>query len=579
MSYACKLVDLCTFFHLKPFKHKRLCCCYLVIITFCFWCDISIANSVVPIKHHSDSHGVSNTYPTDVFTLPSITLDNKTNSTQIPANQLILIKKITITGNTILSETTLSQLTKPYLNRKLSYTDLQKLRDELTAAYIQLGYISSGAILPDQNIINHTVQFHIVQGILNTINVNTEGRFPENYIRNRLQQTADPAVNVFALEQQLQLLQRDQRLKKIDAELVPGHEFGTSEIHVFLEEEKPYSLAIGANNSHSPTIGAESGFFSLYHGNVLGFADQLFADFTYTHGLWDVTAKYQIPLHHSGTSLDFHMQWAESEIIDNNFDDLDIESRSQTYGLTLKQTVFQSLKNHVELFLTAEYRKTNSFLLGSGFSFSEGPENGVSKIAVIRLGQDWIYNDNHQVFAAKISLSLGLDVLGATQNSGNTADGQFLHILGQFQWARKFDFIDSKLIIRTDFQFSDASLLGIEQFSVGGFGTVRGYRENLLVGDNGLVGSIEYRVPIWRSNSPDILIEVASFIDAGYSRNQDRPTKGPTTITSTGLGLLGSFSKHASFQFYWGHGFREVELFQESNPQDSGFHFSTQFRW
>ncbi len=547
-----------------------------IIILFCS--EISLAETDSSSTNHSDFPIQSKELAIEKFTLPPIPL-SQTDAHQIPSTQRILIKKITILGNTLLSHSELTEISKPYLNRKLSFSDLQTLRDELTARYIKQGYISSGAVLPEQKIVNNTVEFHIIQGKLNALQIKTDGRFPKKYIKKRLQNTANPALNIITLERQLQLLQRDNRIRKIDAELVPANQFGESDLYVSIEEERPYSISLGANNIHSPTIGAETGQVKLYHGNVTGIADQLFVDFNYTEGLNDLAARYEIPLHSSGTSLDLHFQWVESEIIDKNFADLNIESRSQTYGVTLKQTVFQSLENHLELFLTGEYRKTKSFLLGSGFSFSDGPENGLSKIAVLRFGQNWLYNDNHQVFAARTTLSLGLDVLGATQNSGKIADGQFLHVLGQLQWARKFDFIDSKVIVRTDFQFSDSALLGVEQFSVGGFGTVRGYRENLLVRDNGVVGSIEYRIPLWRSNSPTILIELASFVDAGYSSNQERATNGPRTLSSAGLGLLGSFSKYASFQFYWGHAFREIKLFQESNLQDDGFHFATQFNW
>lgn len=544
-----------------------------------FWSAITFADLLSPTADRPSLPPFVADKVTLPFILPAIPFGNEAEGSKVPAVTQILIKKINIIGNTVLSYTELAELSKPYLNRTLSYSDLQKLRDELTAAYIRQGYITSGAILPDQTIINNTVEFHIIEGILSTTEVKTDGRFRENTIKRQLESAADPVVNIIALEQQLQLLQRDHRIRKVNAELVPGSESGESELFVFLEEETPYSFSVGANNLHSPTIGAEGGHVSLYHGNVTGIGDQIFVDIDFTEGLREIVANYEIPLGPSGTSIDFYIQSVETEIIDNNFDDLDIEGRSESYAITLKQTIFQTFENHIELFLTGEYRQSRSFLLGSGFSFSDGPDNGVSKIAVVRFGQNWTYGDSHQVFAARTTLSLGLDTLGATKNSGNIPDGQFLSILGQFQWARQFDFMDSKLIVRTDFQFSDSPLLGIEQFSVGGYGTVRGYRENLLVRDNGIVGSIEYRVPVWHSDTPDVLVEVASFADAGYSSNKNRPTIGPRNLSSVGLGLLGAVSKYATFQFYWGYGFRNIDIRQESNPQDDGFHFITQFRW
>ena len=46
---------------------------------------------------------------------------------------------------------------------------------------------------------------------------------------------------------------------------------------------------------------------------------------------------------------------------------------------------------------------------------------------------------------------------------------------------------DTLLLLRTDVQLADRSLLALEQISEGGQETVRGYRQDLLLADNGFL--------------------------------------------------------------------------------------------
>ena len=512
------------------------------------------------------------------FVLPTIMLGTESEQKRLPFTQ-ILIKKIDIIGNTVLPDSTLTAIAQSYLNKRLLFSAIQKLRDELTSAYVNQGYVTSGVILPNQTIRNHTIVFHVIEGIRSRTVVETDGRFREETIIEKLGLSEGSIVNTIALEQQLQLLQRDHRIHQVKAELIPGSQFGESELTVSLEEAIPYRVSVGANNLRSPTIGAEGIHLNLYHGNVTGVGDEVFLGLNVSEGLEEINAQYEFPLFRPGFSVNTHIDWAESDIIDNNFDDLDIKSEAQTYGITLKQTLVQSPSKQIGLFLTGEYLRTKSFLLGSGFSFSAGPERGVSKVAAVRLGLDMTFGGTDHVLSLRTSLSQGLDIAGATKNSGNTPDGQFLKILGQVQWVHNLTFMKSQFIARTEFQFSDSPLLGIEKFSVGGYSSVRGYRENLLVRDNGVVASIEHRLPVWRSESNASHLTFASFVDVGYSRDKRDTTTGSERLLSAGIGLLGTYAKNFTYQVYWGHAFKDIDTFQESNLQDDGFHFTTQLTW
>jgi hemolysin activation/secretion protein len=128
-------------------------------------------------------------------------------------------------------------------------------------------------------------------------------------------------------------------------------------------------------------------------------------------------------------------------------------------------------------------------------------------------------------------------------------------------------------------QVSNDALLTLEQFSIGGRYTVRGYRENQLVRDNGLIGSAEFRVPIYERVEPAVRIELVPFFDAGHSWSTDRREFGQKTLMSVGIGTRMFFTRWGHLEFYWGHRFNDVDRLGEYDVQDDGIHFRIGVEW
>ncbi|MCI0541610.1 MAG: BamA/TamA family outer membrane protein, partial [Verrucomicrobiales bacterium] len=127
-------------------------------------------------------------------------------------------------------------------------------------------------------------------------------------------------------------------------------------------------------------------------------------------------------------------------------------------------------------------------------------------------------------------------------------------------------------LFRLTGQWAAEPLLALEQVSVGGFNTVRGYLENQLVRDRGVVSSVEFRLPVFYNKAGAGIVHLAPFFDVGTARNVvDSPS--PSTICSTGIGLLLAPNKHVSAQLYWGYRLRHVEIPDDAGAQDLGLSF------
>ena len=67
-------------------------------------------------------------------------------------------------------------------------------------------------------------------------------------------------------------------------------------------------------------------------------------------------------------------------------------------------------------------------------------------------------------------------------------------------------------------------------------------------------------------------MHLAPFFDLGGAWNV-AGSASPTTIYSTGVGLLLAPDKHISAQLYWGYAFNRDVLANGNNLQDYGIHF------
>ena len=488
----------------------------------------------------------------------------------------VFVREVRVTGNTVLEADEIAEITSAYEGRNNSFADLQNLRDRLSVALVSSGYITSGAVIPRQAIRNGVLDVRIVEGTLAGIEVETSDRLKPSYVRNRLERSFAGPVNVRELEERLQILQQDALIDRVHASLVPGEERGISTLRVRVDESRPVSLQLRGDNHHSPNIGSWGGSSEASWFNISGYGDAIWTRYTGSEGLNEIQTRYEVPLSAADTRLDFHVEATWSEVVEEPFDDLDIESNTQTYGFTLTQPVYRSMRTGVDLFMIGEWRRSKSYLLGRGFAFSEGvSDDGVAKLTVLRSGLEWTSRSREQVFAARLMMTWGIDILGATNNGGDRPDGLFLSWLGQIQWARRLPFLDAQLLARFDVQLTESPLLALEQFAMGGYSTVRGYRENTFVRDNGLIGSLELRFPLWTRSDGRIPIEVGPFLDVGYSWNHPRSgndTLGPSTLVGLGLAARVALADWLFVEAAWAEDLKNVSYTGDDAFQDHGFH-------
>ena len=493
----------------------------------------------------------------------------------------VLVREIRVVGSRVFSPEELAKVTAPYVNRELSAEDLEAVRVALTLLYVNRGYINSGAILPDQNVADGVVTFQIVEGALSDVVVEGNRWFRAGYLKRRFALGAGHPLNINSLQERLQLLLEDSRIRRLNAELRPGLNPGESILNVKVEERLPFKILLTVDNYLPPAVGAERGLVTLEHQNLTGNGDVLTLRYGKSEGLDPLLDfRYALPLTAWDTTLALQYRRNTFAIVEEAFRALEITSESEIYTVSLRQPVYRTLAHEVAVEFVGERLSAETELLGQPFSLSPGARNGESVVVALRAIADSVYRSQDQVIAVRSRFSVGVDALDATINPpGRGPDGRFFAWLGQLQYVRRLPWRDIQVILRTDLQLADDSLLSLEQIAIGGRYSVRGYRENTLLRDNALLASLETRVPLVRNRRWAEYLELAPFVDFGKGWNTNLPTPDVQSLSSIGIGLRWAATIisepipiRPQFEIYWGHQLRKLET-RGHDLQDNGIHF------
>jgi hemolysin activation/secretion protein len=228
--------------------------------------------------------------------------------------------------------------------------------------------------------------------------------------------------------------------------------------------------------------------------------------------------------------------------------------------------LFRSEDDQVWAGLIAEHRSSKTSVLGEDFCFE--PQTASCDdptVSVLRQSLEWTRATRADVFALRSLLSVGVEALDATTHGkASVPDGRYLVWLGQAQWVHVLPerLWGTQTLLRVDTQISNDPLLSIERFAIGGLDSVRGYRENQLVRDSGVVVSGELRIPVWRDSLRRSLLELVPFTDYGYGWN-DGFEPPDDTLWSLGAGLRFTPWRWLLAEIYWGGRLRDVP-----NPND-----------
>ncbi len=525
------------------------------------------------------------------------------------AAETFSLDRIVVEGVSVFEPSAIDSVTSRYLDRPLSVEDVDALRIGLNRMYLDRGYVNSGVIVPPQDIGTGELRLQAVEGGLTGVQFAGDMRLRTGYVERRLRQHVPSPLNLGNLQNSLRHLERDANINRVGARLVPGNQLGESVLELSVAEPSRFAATLGVDNHRASSVGEYRGRLALSSRNLTGWGEELQFSTSIAEKGEAYSGALVLPIGHRGLRLEAYGSTSDASIVEDAFAELDIRSDTSTWGILLSRPLLDGLNNALSLSLGFESRHSESELLGERFSFSPGAIDGVAKSRAFLAGIDFSNRSANHVASLRATYRKGLDVLNATvfepQNDFDRllnptgADGVFDLWFAQGIFIQRLNSLPalrqlperSQLVVRSTLQRTWDPLMSLDKIAIGGVNTVRGYRENLLVRDNGVAATVELQLPVPGYSAQPVVRNLLVSLFADYGKSWDdintdqtaaaRDTTRKRWVTSVGLGLLWQPLPGLRAQVFWAHdlddnfsGDDPRDGNNQSSLQGDGVHFS-----
>lgn len=392
----------------------------------------------------------------------------------------IYIEKFEVEPSEILTRDEIDAITMDYEKTNVTVAKLNEMIDRINEVYLDKGFVTARAYLPEQTIENGIIKIGLLEGKVGDVEVEGNRWTKSSHIKKRLGMNKGEIFNIQKLEENMLVYNRYNNNIEIKGNLAAGKKIGTTDVTIKAEEKAPYHLAAVADNAGRKTIGKNRAGLIASHDSLFGYRDKLSAGVYANRYSWTPFVDYNIPVNKYDGRIGISFSHNEAEIGHGDYKDFNIESRSQNYSIYYTHPIIREL--HREL------NSTTSFTYKRAVTSFDGYDLYEDKIPELKTGLNFRYDTENGIWYLAQNISYAAPWF---QNRIDywKFEGSILRlhdfghrILGQFRG--NYQYIPQDVIPYAD------------QMSAGGFGTVRGYSQGLLTAKSGYQLGAEIYFPI-----------------------------------------------------------------------------------
>lgn len=464
------------------------------------------------------------------------------------------ISRVVIDGVKQVSSDEIDALTKPYGNRCIGVDDISGLLKALTNLYLDKGFVTSRAYVPPQDIAGtRLLKLTVVEGTISEIYLNGNRTTRNGSLATAFPGMVGKPANIRDIEQGLDQINR---LSSNDAKttMLPGSKQGTSILNVENTPGKRWHLTLANNNLGQNSTGYSQSSASLSLDDILGFNEQL--GMTYGHSGPDYPSvsdgdgfsnSYSVnaSIPYGYWTVSAHGSWyGYHSTVPGNFRPIETSGNSTEVGIEVDRVVSRDKDSITTLRGGINHKRTNNFLLGNRI------EVGSRGYTVGTIGISHSRQMLGGVLAFELNLDQGLDLFDAVQSGdpgAGAADPRFSKFGVTISGTRPFELSGERFEL-TSFlsgQYSPDNLFGAEQIALGGHSNVRGIRQSVISGNNGLFSHNDFawRTTVFEGEAASILGELRPYVglDVGlvFSQSHFDIDGGHLASWSVGAKLVG----------------------------------------
>ena len=400
------------------------------------------------------------------------------------------ITRVEFSGNTVESTARLQKVVAPYLNRKLTRGDLAQLKYDITRLYYADGYILVRVVTPPQDLAKGNLQITIYEAKIEKID-NKQGHRAPSSSSTASPRRSPPARS--STRSEVESMVRDiDDLPGVAAavDLRPGSQLGTTDLDLALKQTKDFQQSVSVNNYGSKLTGEWLFNGNFQYGNLLGLGERYVLNVTGSNdSLFTIQGGIQTPIGLRNVILDTSYLFSNSDI-GNAFATLGTERPDQR----LQDRALER---------AAEYGQAEVHGAGRVRCPPSGLDDPERKHHPIVRHDSRILHRRHLSAAAaghdvahRSAARPGLRMPGF-QHPGQPGGqrGQWRsgghHLPRHLVRAPESVEADGSIKGLLTGQYAGDTLLASDLFSIGGYGSVRGFQPAQSTGNSGLQTSIE----------------------------------------------------------------------------------------
>ena len=397
-----------------------------------------------------------------------------------------VINSIQLTGATLIPAVRQRELLKPFEKRCLGSGQLNELLKAITQYYIDAGYVTSRAYLPQQDLADGKLDVLVIEGRLEGLDSSAVASDRE-LAMSFPGETGEP-LNLRELEQLVDQLNRLPS-RPAQLELVPGAEVGGSRVQLKGEPTKPWRATLSRHNDGDVSTGEQQWGLGLDWDSPLGLADQL----SLRGGLDAVSDEfrhsdnqslyYSLPYGWWTFSYSYNQSYYRNQTEGSGFV-FEMDGESRTHTLRAERLLHRDALSKTSVNAGVSHLRTRNYI-----------DDALIDVSSQRLSESQLgFNHGRRIGSAFVNADIGWQRgIGAfdAQREGDPMPGVpvarynkyslTLSYLQPFQlWDESFSF-DSL----ANGQWSEDVLYSPQRISIGGLASVRGFKEQSLSGDSG----------------------------------------------------------------------------------------------
>ncbi len=484
-------------------------------------------------------------------------------------------------GKGIQSDAKLVQKLMPYIGKPATFGDLGAIGKDIVRYYRARGRPVVDVQLPEQEITTGVVQFVITEGRLGGVIAEGQKWFPERRFVKAVRIKPGDEIRSNRLIDDINWLNRNP-FRQSEAVFRKGEAPGETDILVRTKDRFPLRVYGGYDNSGTELTGPERLTAGFNWGNVFGLDQILSYQFSSASDLEVFTG-------HAGTWI-IPLPWRHEIALLGSYaaskplvDDLEVDATSTQAGMRYSIPLRGTANLRHELSLGVDWKRSNNSLLFGGQDvFGSGAD-----VYQSRLGYQARVVD--PVGVTSVAFGYVYSPGNLTNENSNEkfeesrafATSDYMYGRADLQRLQKLPWKFSLRMLASA-QLADGNLLASEQFSLGGYSTVRGYDESIANGDQGWLASVELRSPplsilkIFKVKATDDELQFLVFYDIGSVGNVDLLPQEPssTQLSSVGVGLRYRIGTYVTARMDYGWQLTEIDGLEGiTGPGEGKFQF------